>query len=352
MRRRRRLAASAWRRLRPGDGMRGASPPVAGQPAVASASSLPSAHAREYCPCSLPRRSSSTSTAPIRWFVQSCIRPEAPDERFGPRELGEKFAHEAFARFYDRLAEEGVRRVDAENIEAMVPRVRGARGRACPRAARAPRGLSPCGDDARGAAAGGAAQAPTGSQPAPAGPRCPRATKWSSASIPSRSPTAWTLPASGCGGASSPRRCRRRAGTFRGDRLQGIVQGLRIRPEGGRRAVRAASRAGATIYAQALLRTDLGLACAGALYLGYLGAEPQGTVGGGLRRCGLRPCGPVFQEKASAVAMNFSAYLDAIEALVADRLAALSRGGHPREPVRAESLWTLVPPTIAPGRLA
>ncbi|MFR1166355.1 MAG: hypothetical protein ACLSDQ_01295 [Adlercreutzia equolifaciens] len=35
-----------WRRLRPGDGMRGASPPVAGQPAVASASSLPSAHAR------------------------------------------------------------------------------------------------------------------------------------------------------------------------------------------------------------------------------------------------------------------------------------------------------------------
>ena len=53
--------------------------------------------------------------------MQSCIRPEAPDERFGPRELG-NFAHEAFARFYDRLAEEGVRRVDAENIEAMVPR--------------------------------------------------------------------------------------------------------------------------------------------------------------------------------------------------------------------------------------
>ena len=171
MRRRRRLAASAWRRLRPGDGMRGASPPVAGQPAVASASSLPSAHARGLCRCSLPRRSSSTSTAPIGG---SCSR--ASDPRLPTRGSGRgSWATSPMKPLPASTTGSPRRACDAWTRRTSRPWCPGSRRSWTSLSASSPsaEGLSPCGDDARGAAAGGAAQAPTGSQPAPAGPDAP-----------------------------------------------------------------------------------------------------------------------------------------------------------------------------------
>lgn len=52
---------------------------------------------------------------PYGWFLQRRIRPNPPDEPFGPAEKG-SFVHSVFARFYDNLAAEGVGRVDASNL--------------------------------------------------------------------------------------------------------------------------------------------------------------------------------------------------------------------------------------------
>ena len=51
--------------------------------------------------------------SPYAWFVQRRLRPSAPDEAFGPLEKG-SFVHGVFARFYDRLADEGIVRVVPE----------------------------------------------------------------------------------------------------------------------------------------------------------------------------------------------------------------------------------------------
>ncbi|MFR7403791.1 MAG: PD-(D/E)XK nuclease family protein [Coriobacteriaceae bacterium] len=103
------------------------------------------------------------------------------------------------------------------------------------------------------------------------------------------------------------------------------------------------------IYAQALLRTDLGLACAGALYLGYRAQSPKELLAGAYDGAAFDPAG--LSSRSSAVAMNFSAYLDAIEALVADRLAALSEGAIPVSP-SAPKACEFCPAYDCPGRLA
>ena len=91
------------------------------------------------------------------------------------------------------------------------------------------------------------------------------------------------------------------------------------------------------IYAQALLRTDLGLACAGALYLGYRAQSPKELLAGAYDGAAFDPAG--LSSRSSAVAMNFSAYLDAaVGGLGGRSVGGAFRGGHPREPVRTESL--------------
>ena len=100
-----------------------------------------------------------------------------PTRRFGPRELG-NFAHEVFAHFYDGLAGEGVRRVSAENIEALAPRFEALVDELVAGAVRAATGTrASSAANAGGAAAAGAAQTAVGSQPAPAGADARRATK-------------------------------------------------------------------------------------------------------------------------------------------------------------------------------
>ncbi len=83
------------------------------------------------------------------------------------------------------------------------------------------------------------------------------------------------------------------------------------------------------------MRTDLGLACAGALYLGYRAQSPKELLAGAYDGAAFDPAG--LSSRSSAVAMNFSAYLDAIEAWWPIGWRRFPRG-HPREPVRAESL--------------
>lgn len=61
---------------------------------------------------------------PYGWFLQRHIRPNPPDELFGPAEKG-SFVHSVFARFYDSLAAEGVTRADAGNLAACEQRLDG-----------------------------------------------------------------------------------------------------------------------------------------------------------------------------------------------------------------------------------
>ncbi len=53
---------------------------------------------------------------PYRWFVERRIGLHEIDERFGPAEKG-SFVHEAMAAVFDRLADQGVVRVDGGNID-------------------------------------------------------------------------------------------------------------------------------------------------------------------------------------------------------------------------------------------
>lgn len=264
---------------------------------------------------------------PYRWFVQSCIRPEAPDERFGPRELG-NFAHEAFARFYDRLAEEGVRRVDAENIEAMVPRFEALVDE-----------LVREQPERRGGSRLAATTREERQRVAQLKRQLVHSLRLQAQMPPGYEVVFCEHPIEVADGVD-----------FAGVRLRGRVDRVDADAERGRFVVidyKGSSKDYASglkegdepsvphhvqglIYAQALLRTDLGLACAGALYLGYRAQGPKELLAGAYDGAAFDPAG--LSSRSSAVAMNFSAYLDAIEALVADRLAALSEGTIPVSP--------------------
>lgn len=285
-------------------------------------------------------------SCPYRWFVQSCLRPEGPDEKFGPRELG-NFAHEVFAHFYDGLAGEGVRRVSAENIEALAPRLEalvdelarvqserrlGSRLVAANREERQQlaqlkrqlvRSLRL------------QAQMPAGYEPA----LCEHAIEVSDAV------------------------------DYAGVRLRGRIDRVDVDAERGRFVIvdyKGASKGYASglkegdepslpqhvqglIYAQALSRTGFGLACAGALYLGYRARGAKELLAGAYDGAAYDAGG--LSSKNSEVAMNFSAYLDAIEALVAARLAELSEGAIPVSP-SAPAACTYCPAYDCPGRLA
>lgn len=285
-------------------------------------------------------------SCPYRWFVQSCLRPEGPDEEFGPRELG-NFAHEVFAHFYDGLAGEGVRRVSAENIEALAPRLEalvdelarvqserrlGSRLVAANREERQQlaqlkrqlvRSLRL------------QAQMPAGYEPA----LCEHAIEVSDAV------------------------------DYAGVRLRGRIDRVDVDAERGRFVIvdyKGASKGYASglkegdepslpqhvqglIYAQALSRTGFGLACAGALYLGYRARGAKELLAGAYDGAAYDAGG--LSSKNSEVAMNFSAYLDAIEALVAARLAELSEGAIPVSP-SAPAACTYCPAYDCPGRLA
>ena len=283
---------------------------------------------------------------PYRWFVQSCIRPEAPDERFGPRELG-NFAHEAFARFYDRLAEEGVRRVDAENIEAMAPRFEALVDE-----------LVREQPERRGGSRLAATTREERQRVAQLKRQLVHSLRLQAQMPPGYEVVFCEHPIEVADGVD-----------FAGVRLRGRVDRVDADAERGRFVVidyKGSSKDYASglkegdepsvphhvqglIYAQALLRTDLGLACAGALYLGYRAQSPKELLAGAYDGAAFDPAG--LSSRSSAVAMNFSAYLDAIEALVADRLAALSEGAIPVSP-SAPKACEYCPAYDCPGRLA
>ena len=316
------------------------------RPSRGSLRSLPLLRYLQRTPEGLPVLSPSAIEqylhCPYRWFVQSCIRPEAPDERFGPRELG-NFAHEAFARFYDRLAEEGVRRVDAENIEAMVPRFEALVNE-----------LVREQPERRGGSRLAATTREERQRVAQLKRQLVHSLRLQAQMPPGYEVVFCEHPIEVADGVD-----------FAGVRLRGRVDRVDADAERGRFVVidyKGSSKDYASglkegdepsvphhvqglIYAQALLRTDLGLACAGALYLGYRAQSPKELLAGAYDGAAFDPAG--LSSRSSAVAMNFSAYLDAIEALVADRLAALSEGAIPVSPCR--KLVNSVPPTIAPG---
>ena len=176
------------------------------RPSRGSLRSLPLLRYLQRTPESLPVLSPSAIEqylhCPYRWFVQSCIRPEAPDCRGSGRG---SWAISPMKPLPASTTGSPRRACDAWTRRTSRPW--------CPGSRRSWTSLSASSPSAEGALALRRRRARSGSgwrsssanwfTACACRPRCPRATKWSSASIPSRSPTAWTLPASGCGGAST-----------------------------------------------------------------------------------------------------------------------------------------------------
>lgn len=259
---------------------------------------------------------------PYGWFLQRRIRPNPPDEQFGAAEKG-SFVHGVLACFYDELAAEGIARVDADNLAACERRL----------------------DDVFNRCAAQQYAEEPGSG------RLVARSKSEKVEIERlRGQLHGTL-----------RRLAAFAPAYRvfghelaivpddgidyaGFRLNGRVDRVDVDAESGRFAVvdykgsagrdYAAAmkddgdvplpgRIQADVYAQALRSRLEGLHCAGALYLSYsarnhaaafVGAADDTFDDGG------------FLGDASVVPMNFEAYLDAVEALVADGLSGLRRG--------------------------
>ncbi len=103
------------------------------------------------------------------------------------------------------------------------------------------------------------------------------------------------------------------------------------------------------VYAQALRPTLAGLHCAGALYLAYHARTDKDMVAGAADAAvfGEDP----FVGRASVVPMNFDAYLDAVEALVAERVRRLYAGDIAPDP-RFSGICSYCPAVGCERRLA
>ncbi|MEC4176902.1 PD-(D/E)XK nuclease family protein [Adlercreutzia sp. R7] len=259
---------------------------------------------------------------PYGWFLQRRIRPNPPDEQFGAAEKG-SFVHSVLARFYDELAAEGITRVDAGNLAACECRL----------------------DDVFDRCA---AQQYAGE---PGSGRLVARSKSEKVEVERlRGQLHGTL-----------HRLAAFAPAYRvfghelaivpddgidyaGFRLNGRADRVDVDAESGRfvvvdykgsagRDYAAAmkddgdvllpGRIQADVYAQALRARLEGLHCAGALYLSY-SARNRGTAFVGAADDTFDDGD--FLGGASTVPMNFEAYLDAVEALVADGLSGLRRG--------------------------
>lgn len=103
------------------------------------------------------------------------------------------------------------------------------------------------------------------------------------------------------------------------------------------------------VYAQALRPTLAGLHCAGALYLAYRARTDKDMVAGAADAAvfGEEP----FVGRSSVVPMNFDAYLDAVEALVAERVRRLYAGDIAPDP-RFSGICSYCPAVGCERRLA
>lgn len=285
-------------------------------------------------------------SCPYGWFIQSCVRPESLDEGFGPRELG-NFAHEVFARFYDELAEEGVRRVSADNVEALAPRLEALVDE-----------LARVQPERRPGSRLVAATREERQQVSQLKRQLSRSLR-----LQAQMPAGYEIAFCEHPIEASD------AVDYAGVRLRGRVDRVDVDEERGRFVVvdyKGASKGYASglkegdepslpfhvqglIYAQALLRTGFGLACAGALYLGYRARGVKELIAGAYDVSAFDA--GALSSRGSEVAMNFSAYLDAIEALAAERLAELSEGAVPPSST-VPAACTYCPAYDCPGRLA
>lgn len=261
---------------------------------------------------------------PYAWFVQRRLRPSAPDEAFGPLEKG-SFVHGVFARFYDRLADEGIVRVVpeqwahcetvlAEVVDAELGRQRtleAGEGRLLPlsRAERL---------------------------------EVERLRDQIAESLRRQSRFA---PSYAVHGHERPIAVED-AVDYAGVRVNGRVDRIDVDRDAGRFTVvdykgavgapyaaamdedavvpPVPGRVQALVYAQALRPALEGLHCAGALYLGYRARTDKDLVAGAAD-------GAVFEDDpfvkgASLVPMNFEAYLDTVESQIAAALEGLYRG--------------------------
>ncbi|MEC4294482.1 PD-(D/E)XK nuclease family protein [Adlercreutzia shanghongiae] len=262
-------------------------------------------------------------SCPYGWFLKNRLRPEAPDEQFGPAEKG-GFVHRVLARLYDGLAAEGVARVDEGNLAACEGRLDAV--------------FDEClAEQRRERPGSGRLVARSKSEKV----EVERLRGQLHTTLRRLATMAPAYRVHGHEVAVAPED----GIDYAGFRLNGRADRVDVDAEDGRFAIidykgsvgsdyAAAMREGdeevplpgriqADVYAQALRRRLTDLHCAGALYLSYSAKRRAGSLVGAADATyddgGLLGA-------SSRVPLNFEAYLDAVEELAAARLAGLLRG--------------------------
>ncbi len=283
---------------------------------------------------------------PYRWFVSSCLRPEAPDEGFGAPELG-TFAHEVFAAFYDELAAEGVRSLSGASADEHIERL----DRIFDERLAAQRAKAP------GRRLAATALSERLEVEALRG-HLRRSIRLQAALPPSFSVLA------------HERRIEVEDGVdFAGMRIKGRIDRVDVDEAAARflivdyKGSSEAYAAGvaaedevalpghiqALIYAAAFERIEPKMACVGALYLGYRARRADKLMEGSYDPVAFD--GAAIGSGKSAVEMSFSVFLEQIEALVAERMMPLMRGAIPVRPASADAC-AFCPAANCPGRLS
>ena len=285
---------------------------------------------------------------PYRWYTARRLRPEAPDELFGPLEQG-VFVHAVWESFYRCLEQEITsKRVTLGNLEQAqlcLGRVFDA-------------------ELARQAQVEGVRYLPLSST------ECAQANRLKQTLIDNLNVQARMLP------RFTPQRFELsiepgQAVDYAGVRLMGRVDRIDIDAEHGHYVVidykggiaghdagfdpdeqegfRIPSKIQTLIYAQALRRVVESARPVGALYLSYRANEPARSIAGSFDSSMLDVTG--FARSASAVNMNFESYLDMVELEVGKRIADFLEGNIAPNPL-CESSCTYCPVRYCEKRLS
>ncbi len=286
---------------------------------------------------------------PYAWFLERRVGADAPDEEFGPLEKG-SFAHSVLARFYDEAARRGIARLDDACAATWEPLFEATfDGVAAEQAALEP-----------GSGRLVALTEAEGLELARLRSQLRESLHRQARFAPSFAVRAHEHVIAAEDGVD-----------YAGVRVNGRVDRIDVDEAAGRFAVidykgsAGAEYAAAMgddaeapplpkriqglVYARALRPTLAGLHCAGALYLAYRARTDKDMVAGAADAAvfGEDP----FVGRASVVPMNFDAYLDAVEALVAERVRRLYAGDIAPDP-RFSGICSYCPAVGCERRLA
>lgn len=277
---------------------------------------------------------------PYRWFVGSKVGIKALDEGFGPVEKG-TFAHGVYKELFDRLAEQGIRRVDEGVLPAALDALEAVFEEQL--------ALQPeQGPMNRLASADSLEQHEVALL---------RNQLRDSLRFMTALPSTFSV-------SAHEYELRPEDGIdYAGARLKGRVDRIDVDEEAGRFVVldykgslndheagfgedgeldelAIPHKVQALIYAQALRSPLAGIACVGALYLSYRAASAAKLAAGSYNPVGYETAAV---SKGSQVHAGFAAFLDAVERQLAPRIQALREGAIAPDPAPGACQWCPVP---------